>query len=132
MLCAVPAFAQSIVVGDAYIRELPPGQDVTAMFFTLTNNSSTKSCELIGAATAVAGSAEIHVHHHHNGMMQMRQVESVVVPADEVVEFQPGGYHLMLFGVQQPLMDGESYPVTLFFRGCTEQIVMAEVRSVLQ
>ena len=120
-----------VVVEDAYIRGLPPGQQVTAAFFRLTNQSQ-QACALLGASTPVSGNAEIHAHSHQNGMMRMRRLEQVVLPVGETVAFKPGGFHLMLFGVQQPLVDGDSHTVTLFFKGCSEQTVTAEVRSVLR
>ena len=131
LLLVVSPLHAEIQVDDAYIRGLPPGQTVTAAFFHLSNQSD-KSCELIGASSPVAGQAEIHAHSHHNGMMKMRRVDAVDLPAGETFVFKPGGYHLMLLGVQQPLVDGDNYPVTLFFRGCPEQTINAEVRSVLR
>lgn len=48
-------------------------------------------------------------------MMKMQQIESVEVPASGKVEFKPGGNHLMMFGLKQPLVAGESFPITLQF-----------------
>ena len=122
-------FAQSLVVDNAYIRGLLPGLEVTAAFFSL-NNKTPITCELHGAETPVASSIEMHTHSHQQGVMQMRQLQSITVPAGEAVIFEPGGFHLMLFGVKQPLVVGEYYPLTLFFQGCAEQTVMAQVRDV--
>jgi len=123
--------AADVSVQDAYIRGMPPGQDVTAAFFQL-NNTSDQDCEIVGAASPVAGSAEIHTHSHEGGMMRMRKLETLLVPKGESIAFKPGSYHLMLFGVKQLLVDGDSYPLTLLFSGCPEQTVDAEVRSVLR
>jgi periplasmic copper chaperone A len=131
VLLAVTACSDGLTVSDAYIRGLPPGQTVTAAFMTL-NNRLDQECRLVGAASPIASSAEIHAHTHHNGAMSMRPVEEVALPAGETVSFEPGGYHLMLFGLQNSLSDGEEYRVTLFFEGCPEVVVTMPVRSVLR
>jgi periplasmic copper chaperone A len=133
VLLAVTACSDGLTVSvsDAYIRGLPPGQTVTAAFMTL-NNRLDRECQLVGAASPIASSAEIHAHTHHNGTMSMRPVEGVALPVGETVSFKPGGYHLMLFGLKSSLSDGEEYRVTLFFEGCPEVVVTMPVRSVLR
>lgn len=130
MLLAGAASAEGVSVSDAYIRGLPPGQTVTAAFMTL-KNSSGRDCRLIGASSPIASSAEIHAHSHHNGKMSMRPVESVAIPCGESVPFKPGGYHLMLFGLQHTLVAGDEHNLTLLFEDCPEINVTVPVRSVL-
>lgn len=131
MSLAMTACADGITVTDAYIRGLPPGQSVTAAFMTL-NNSTERACRLVGASSAIASSAEIHAHSHHNGVMSMRPVDAVNIPAGEAISLEPGGYHLMLFGLQNSLKEGDEHSITLFFEGCPELTVVAPVRSVLR
>ncbi len=122
--------AGTVTVSDAYIRGLPPGQTVTAAFMTLTNNAN-HACQLVGASSPIASKAELHAHFHENGRMSMRPVDEVVVAAGESVSLKPGGYHLMLFGLQSSLKDGEKYELTLLFKGCPELNLKVPVRSVL-
>ena len=105
-----------MTVSDAYIRGLPPGQTVTAAFMTF-NNAFAQDCQLVGAESPVASSAEIHAHSHHNGAMSMRPVDAVKIPAGESLSLEPGGFHLMLFGLKDALKEGEAYAITLFFEG---------------
>ncbi len=107
---------ESIAVDGAYIRGLPPGQTVTAAFMTL-NNPLAQDCRLVDAASPIASSAEIHAHSHHNGTMSMRPVDSVKIPAGESFSLEPGGYHLMLFGLKEDLREGDEHTITLFFEG---------------
>jgi copper(I)-binding protein len=65
-------------------------------------------------------------------MMKMRPVASLAVEPDETLVFQPGGYHLMLFDLQAPLMPGETHSITLVSENCGEALVTAEVQSLLQ
>ncbi len=129
-LLAVPVMAGEFLVRDAYIRGLPPGQTVTAAFMTLDNGLD-RDCQLVGASSPLAGSAEVHAHSHHGGTMSMRPVPSLLVSAGEQVRLAPGGYHLMLFGIQDTLEDGDEYSIRLLFEGCPEVETKAPVRSVL-
>ena len=105
-----------MIISDAYIRGLPPGQTVTAVFMTF-NNALAQDCQLVGAASPIASSAEIHAHSHHNGAMSMRPVDAVKIPAGESLSFEPGGYHLMMFGLKDDLKEGDEHAITLFFEG---------------
>lgn len=129
-LLAVPVMAGELLVRDAYIRGLPPGQSVTAAFMTLDNGLD-RDCRLVGASSPLAGNAEVHAHSHHGGTMSMRPVPSLLIPSGELVRLAPGGYHLMLFGVQNTLEDGDEYSIRLLFEGCSEVEIKAPVRSVL-
>lgn len=115
-------------VDSAFVRDMPPGRTVTAAFFQLTNEQST-DCRLVRIASPIAGRAEIHNHHHEDGMMKMRPVASVNVPAGETVSFEPGGLHIMLFDVQ-PLTDHTNVALTLHFDVCGSLRIDAQVRSV--
>jgi copper(I)-binding protein len=126
---------KGITVSDAYIRGLPPGQAVTAAFMTV-NNHQDKDCKLVGVTSPIASSAEIHEHRHKTGpdnkvTMSMRRVDSLVVPAGGNVSLQPGGYHLMMFGLENSLKEGEEHTITLSFEGCEELSIIAPVQSVL-
>lgn len=129
-LLALPVMAGEFLVESAYIRGLPPGQSVTAAFMTLRNDLD-RDCHLVGASTPIAGSAEVHAHSHHGGTMSMRPVDALPIPAGEQVSLQPGGYHLMLFGLEQTLVDGDSHPLTLKFEDCPDIELNVPVRSVL-
>jgi hypothetical protein len=84
------------VVEDPWIREAPPGRDVTAAYLRI-HNPDAEDLTLVAAASPAAGRVELHEHRREDGMMRMRQVDRVVVPAGETVAFAPGGLHLMLF-----------------------------------
>ena len=120
----------AVTVTDAYIRGLPPGQTVTAAFMTLKNNTD-KDCQLVGAESPIVSGAEVHAHFHKDGRMSMRPMDALDVPANESVSLKPGGYHLMLFGLENPLKDGEMQELTLMFKGCPEIKMTVPVQSVL-
>jgi copper(I)-binding protein len=134
LLAAVLLFSQiaqaEIVVHDAWVRGLPPGQGVTAAFMRL-ENTGTESRSLVGAKTTVAERAEIHQHVHSDGMMSMRRVQDLPVPAGKKTTLQPGGYHLMLFGLKRPLKHGQRIELGLEFDDGSTLKLLVPVTSVL-
>ena len=74
-----------------------PGRDISAGYFEITNHGHHDD-RLIAASSPVSESVEIHTHNEEDGVMKMRRVEGVDLPAGQSVVFKPGGYHLMFFG----------------------------------
>lgn len=96
--------APAISVTKAYVLPPFPGRDVAAGFFTLQNTGGAD--RLISATSPDSSSVEIHNHIDDNGVMRMRRIDGVTIETDGVVRFEPGSYHLMLFGVD--FKDGQS------------------------
>lgn len=110
LLLAAPTLAKVEVV-DGYVRLLPPGSPNTAAFMVLKNDGD-KPVTLTAVASPDAGRAELHTHLHENGMMKMRQVEGISIPAKGEVALQPGSFHIMLFEVRALSQDAP-FPLTL-------------------
>ncbi len=91
------AVSASFDIINAYVSPPMKRRDVATGFFTVTNNGDDD--RLILASSPIAQSVEIHTHSTSDGVMAMRQVDGVDLPAGETVEFKPGSYHLMMFGV---------------------------------
>lgn len=111
-------------VSDARVREPIPGRMMSAAYLTLTNHS-TQDQTLVSAHTPWAGLIEIHTHLHEDGVMRMRQLPSLTIPAGESVSLQPGGLHLMLFKLKLPLPD--SLTLTLCYENDVCQDTEAEL-----
>ena len=122
--------ARALEVEDAYVRGMPPGQSTTAAFMTL-HNTGAQAVNLIGGSSPVADKVEVHEHSHVDGMMRMRQVAQLELPAGESVALRPGGYHLMFFGLKQVLSEGDSVELVLQFSSGEEQVLNLPVYSVL-
>lgn len=106
--------ADQVSAADAYVRAVPPGQPNSASFMTLTN-ASASDIVLKGAESPAAKVVELHTHTMSGGMMRMRQVEKIDLPAGESVKLQPGGLHVMMIGLQQELVPGEQIDMSLVF-----------------
>ncbi|MDP3417694.1 copper chaperone PCu(A)C [Falsiroseomonas sp.] len=100
---------------------------VGAGYLTLRNTGAAD--RLVAARAAIAGTVELHTHIHENGVMRMRPVEAIDLPAGGTVTLQPGGLHLMLIDLKQPLRQGETVPVTLVFEKAGEVQAQLAVQS---
>jgi periplasmic copper chaperone A len=85
-----------------------------AVYLKIVNHDGDDT--LVAASTPAADKAELHVSSTENGVMKMRPLPDVAVKAGGSVEFKPGGMHVMLLGLKQPLKAGDSFPLTLTFR----------------
>lgn len=85
---------------SAWIRASVPGSKVSAGYLTLRNTSSEDDA-VVAVEIPGVGKAEVHSMSHSEGMMRMRPVESLPLPAGQTVQLQPGGTHLMLMGVEE-------------------------------
>jgi periplasmic copper chaperone A len=109
--CAVAE--SDISISDAWARATAPGQKVAAAYMDL---SSKEGATLVKVETSIAGIVEIHSMTMENDVMKMRMLNELALPAGETVNLAPGGYHLMLFDLQQPLDAGQSAEFKLHFR----------------
>jgi periplasmic copper chaperone A len=86
----------------------------SAVYMTLVNPTG-QADALIGAATDAAEIVELHLSSMDNGIMRMRPVERIDVPANGQAELMPGGYHVMLIGLTRDLDAGDTIDLTLNF-----------------
>jgi len=121
--------ADAVTVGDPHVREVLPGQSNSASFMTLQNTSD-QPHSLQRAESPVARTVELHTHTMEGGMMRMRPVDQVPLPAEETVRFEPGGLHLMWIGLLRPLKAGQEAPLTLFFEDGSRRELTVPVRAL--
>ena len=130
-LTAVSAQAdKAIDIQDAWIRHIP-GDRPMAGYFVVHNKGSVERT-LVGASSIGFAAVEMHESVEGDGTTSMRPVESVTVPAVGQVEFQPGGYHLMLMQRQRDLQVGDRIPVTLEFEDGGSQAAVFEIKPSWQ
>lgn len=123
--------ADAIVISNPYIKEVPPNTPATAAFMTLSN-SSEHDIYLTAVQTQAAEKAELHTHTHENGVMRMRQIESIKVPAHGQVELKPGGLHIMLIHPTLTLKSGDQVTETLTFKDGSQHTHTLPVQSFMK
>ena len=107
------ALADHITVSDAWARATPPGAQTGAIYLTLTNQGAAD--RLVALGTDAARAAQLHTHLHADGMMRMEQIAALELPANGTAVMAPGGDHVMLIGLQQPLVPGATATLTREF-----------------
>jgi periplasmic copper chaperone A len=114
-LCTFLAVAHAAppTVEHAWVRASVPGQQATGAFMRIVANEPT---QLVGASSPVAGSAQVHQMKMEGDVMKMRPAGVIDLPVGKAFDLTPGGYHLMLQDLKQPLAKGSTVPVTLVFR----------------
>jgi len=131
LLLTAQAYAGDVRIDDAWARATAPGQENGSVGLVIT---SAKDARLIAVITPVAKFAEIHTMSMENGVMKMRQLEDLPLPAKQPVKLGPGGDHLMLFSLKNPLKAGEEIPLTLtiqFPDKSTKKIsIKAQIKSL--
>lgn len=113
---------------QVWSRAMPPTAPTGAVYFTLQNPGDSPD-RLLGVQTPRAKKAELHTHVHKGGMMRMKHVDSIEVPAGGQVEFKPGSNHVMLFELSAPLVAGERFPLTLEFEHAGEVTVDVPIQD---
>lgn len=118
--CAEPPVA----ITKGWARATPPGSTVGVVYAQLT---AAREDEILSVTTPLAERVEIHVSTQEDGVARMRRVERLKLPAGEPVRFAPGGYHLMLVGLREPLVAGRSLDVTFTFRAAGSVTARAQI-----
>ena len=116
--------ADDISVSDPFAREVPPGAPASASFMTL-DNMSDQAIKLVLADSDVSKIVELHTHTNDNGVMRMRKVEYIEIPANGQTVLKPGGLHIMLINPVKMLKVGQTVSVKLQFEdGSSKQVDM--------
>ncbi|WP_420804112.1 copper chaperone PCu(A)C [Ralstonia soli] len=125
LLASAAAFAQ-VTVQDAWVRGTVPGQTSSGAFMTL---QSADGAKVVGVSTPVAGTAEIHEMKMEGNVMRMRAVPALDLPKGQAVQLKPGGYHVMLMDVKQPLVKDATVPLTLKVELADKRVVEQKVEA---
>ena len=104
----------SLEIGSPRSRATPKGSQTAIGYMTIKNNGTTPD-RLIGGSVDVADHFELHVTTIENGIARMRELSDIEIKPGQVVEFKPGGSHVMFVNLKHPLSKGEHIKGTLIF-----------------
>jgi copper(I)-binding protein len=129
VLLAGTAAAQkgAVEITNAWARATPGGAENGAAYVTIVSATPDR---LIGVETPVAKAAGLHEMKTENGIMKMRPLGPIDLPAGKKVTLKPGGMHIMLMGLTQKLRPGESFPLILHFAKAGNREVTVAVEKV--
>jgi copper(I)-binding protein len=128
------AYAQTsgqntIVVERPWARATPTGAKSGVVYLTLINNGGSGD-NLLSATTPVADQIQFHSASEEDGVSRMREMRTVEVAPRARVTFSPGGLHIMVVGLKQPLKEGQTFPLTLNFEKAGTREVTVPIAKV--
>jgi len=136
-LLLVPAGAQAhafragdIEIDHPYALPTVPGQSQGAVYLRRLHNHGRRADRLLAAHTPRAQAVEFHRSQlDAQQVMRMRAEPHIEVPAGAGLRLRHGGeWHLMLLGLQRPLLDGERFGLRLRFEHAGEREVVVGVQ----
>lgn len=129
---ATAAFAATAqtTVKDAWVRGTVAQQKASGMFGQITSATGGR---LVSVTTPVAGVVEIHEMSMDGNVMRMRALpDGLPLPAGKPVELKPGGFHVMLMDLKQPLKAGDTVLLTLVIEGPDKKRETVEVKAAVK
>jgi copper(I)-binding protein len=127
---AAPAFAQEIPIRIADPRARPTAPGGTGVVYMIVINHAAADDDLTGLSTPIADKAEMHRTVTENGVSSMEAVADLAIKANGNAAFEPGGLHIMLTGLKQPLKVGDSFPLRLRFANAGTITVTIPVQAM--
>jgi len=124
-IVALPALAD-VTVKDSWVRGTTPAQKATGAFMEIT---SSEAVTLLSASSPVAGVVEIHTMKMEDGVMKMRAIPKLDLPAGKGVKLAPGGNHVMLMDLKQQMKKGDVVPITLKVEGKDKTVQTIEIKA---
>ncbi len=131
---AGPVLADDAKVGDLVIVEpwarATIGQVKTGAAYLSVINHGAAGDRLLAVSTPVAAKAQLHSNIVEDGVMKMRPVEAIDIEAKGSTTLEPGGVHVMLMGVRNPLEEGDAFAMTLTFETAGSVDVEVHVQGI--
>ena len=130
MLAVSPVLAQSgVEVSNAWARSTIAAQKTGSVYLDIR---SAAAARLVGVASPAAARVELHNMKVEAGVMKMSAVTSIELAAGQTVKLAPGGYHVMLIDLKQPLKAGDSVPLTLTLERADKTRSTVETKAVVR
>lgn len=124
-IASAPVWAQ-VEVKSAWVRATVGGQKTTGAYMVLKSGAG---ATLVAVESPAAAIVEVHEMRMDGNVMRMRAIPRLELPAGRTVELKPGGYHVMLVDLKQPLKNGDSVPLRLKIEGKDKSVVTVEVKA---
>ena len=118
----------TLMASSAWSRPTVSAAMAGVVYVTITDSGA--PTRLVSVSTPIAAQAQMHQSRMQNGMMDMLPIRFLPVAAGSPIKFSPGGYHIMLVGLTQPLSAGETFPLTLTFANGTQVTTTVTVQSM--
>ena len=121
--------AEMVKVVDPWARATVPGQKVGGVYMEIV---ARENLRLTGVKSAAAETAQVHQMKMENGMMRMRAVPFLELPAGKPVRLEPGGYHVMLFDLKHSLVTGQKLKLELTLEDAAKRLHRVPVEAMIR
>lgn len=130
LVASVGAHAfNTVTLVQPWVRTPAGAQKMTAAYMELESGDTVA---IIKIESPLAGRVEIHSTTNDKGVMKMRKVNELTLPAGKTVKLTPGGMHLMLLDLKKPIKDGDTIPFALTFRGLDKHVSGIRFEAVVR
>lgn len=120
----------SLVVENPWARASLGKSRPGGAYLTVRNEGS-DPISLIGLRSEISGMASIHeTRTNSDGVSSMTPANEILIPAGGMIALEPGGYHAMLMQLQSPLVEGQTFPLTLLFSDGTELEITVPILGI--
>ncbi|NMG65363.1 copper chaperone PCu(A)C [Azoarcus indigens] len=123
---SVPAAHAQVQIESPWVRATVAAQKASGAFFRITAASDSR---LVKVSSPVANVTELHEMKTEDGVMKMRQIDALALPAGQAVELKPGGYHVMLMGLKDQIKEGDTVQLSLVVEGKDGKRETVEVQA---
>lgn len=119
----------SVSIHNPWVKATYLGQNISAGYMTLT---STNEATLLKITSDISDSVEIHSMKMENGVMKMRMLPTLQLPAGKAYKLEPSGFHLMLFDLKKPLVDAQTVNFELTFKNSQNVEFKQNVKAIVK
>ena len=112
LVASASVASDNLVISDAWVRATPPGKMMTAGYASIENMSN-DVITITGVSAEIAGHTSLHETRIERDRSTMRPVAQLSIKAGESVSLKPGGLHIMLMKLSEPLSDGQNIDICL-------------------
>ena len=114
-------------VSNVWVKTTVPGGSVSAAYMHIQSATALK---LVKVESPFAGIVEIHDMKMNGAVMQMKALDSLDIPVGKIVELKPGGTHVMLMKVKEPIRKGDKVPLTFTFEGAEKKLISIKLDAI--
>lgn len=118
----------TLEISDVWARKTR--RTTSAAVYLNIHNATDHADVLLSAETPMARMTSLHMSFEEDGIMRMEMQDSVALPVGGTAQFEPGGMHIMLVGLSEPLQEGSVFPLTLTFEQAGDVTVYVEVTGL--
>ena len=116
LLLCQPVSAKDLMLGPLQFRATVESLSSSGAYLSITNHGEVAD-RLLDVTSDLARKTELHEVKISSGVMKMRPViGGIKIPAGKTVDLVPGGYHVMLMGLKEPLHSNSTYEITFVFQ----------------